>query len=200
MIKNKIIWIDLDEVLAELFDYVLKYNNYRIWNILLNKESISDYYIYKIPWVNITQEEAVEWFKRGMINDENELNVIPVFWAKEKLVSLKNNGYKIFIVTARYNEIKKYTINWVEKYYPNIFNDIIFAEHFTENSRKKSDICLETGITTFIEDNYEYALDIANVWIKTLLLDKPWNDKIEIQHPKIERLLSWNDFNESIIL
>ena len=40
-----------------------------------------------------------------------------------------------------------------------------------------------------VEDNLDYAIDLANAGIKTYLLNKPWNQKyIETTYPNITKV------------
>ncbi len=195
MKTNKIIWVDLDEVLAELLNYELEFHNYKVWNKILTRDLVSDYYIHNIKSLNITREDSVKWYTKAIKYDLDKLEIKPVKWAKEKLKNLKYKWYKLIIVTARDIKIKEYTTKWVKKYYWNLFDDIVFANHFTKNHKDKSEICKDLSITTFIEDYYDYALDIANSWINTFLLEKPWNSYKNIIHPKISKIKSWKEFN-----
>ena len=193
--KEKVIWVDLDEVLAELLDFVLEYNDYKIWLYEINRNHIKDYYIHKIEYLDITPEQAIEWFRKPMFEDINKFKMLPILWAKEKLLELKWKWYKLVILTARIEELFwEYTRKWVENHFSEIFDDIIFADHFHENHKEKSELCLEYGIDCMIEDNYDYAHDIVKVWVKTYLLEKPWNNWQDNYHPNIIRINSWDEF------
>jgi len=60
---EKIIGIDLDEVLSETVDGVLKFHNYQINGIPAHKEDISDYYIFNIEKYNLNKEDAIKYFR-----------------------------------------------------------------------------------------------------------------------------------------
>lgn len=60
IMKKKIIWVDLDEVLAETLDRCLEYNNYMIGNLKISKDNVRDYYLHKKYEINL--EDSVEWF------------------------------------------------------------------------------------------------------------------------------------------
>lgn len=195
--NNKIIWVDLDEVLAELLDYILDYNDYKIWNYSLKKEDIKDYYIHLIPELNIWPEDAIAWFRKPMLEDINNLQILPVNWSIEKLKQLKNNWNKLIIVTARIEDIFwEYTKKWVENYFPNIFDEIIFTDHFSDKHRDKWDVASELWIEFMIEDNYDYALNLAEKWVKTYVLEKPWNYHRSEFHENIVKINNWSEFME----
>jgi len=191
---TKIIWIDLDEVLAETIDFSLLFHDYKIAGNSLFREDIIDYYIYNIEKFWISKEQAIDWFRLPLLAD-NKLEVNPVLWALEKLIFHKNNWYSFKIVTARQSEILwEYTHNWVQKHYPNIFENILFANHkFTKNDVTKSELCKLHNIEMMVEDNFEYALDLAENGIYTFLIEKPWNKHFQIYHPNLKRVSSWGE-------
>ena len=45
-----------------------------------------------------------------------------------------------------------------------------------------------------IEDNPDYALELAENWIKTYLLEKPWNKHVK-KHKNIILVKSWDEIN-----
>ncbi len=190
---TKIIWIDLDEVLAETIDFSLLFHDYKIAGNSLLREDIIDYYIYNIPKLWVSKEEAIEWFRKPLLGDIY-LDVQPVLWACEKIISHKEKWYTFQIVTARQSEIlSDYTQKWIEKYYPNIFENILFANHFTKNNVTKSELCKLHNIEIMVEDNFDYALDLAENGIYTFLLEKPWNKHITITHPNLKKVASWEE-------
>lgn len=191
---TKIIWIDLDEVLAESINFILGYHNYKIAGTSLIREDIVDYYIYNISKFWVSKQEAIEWFRVAMLWDNN-LEIMPVLWALENLSSHKNKGYSFKIVTARQSEIlSEYTQKWVEKHYPSIFENILFANHkFTSKDITKSELCKQHNIEMMVEDNFDYALDLAENWIFTFLLEKPWNKNFQIHHLNLKRVSSWEE-------
>ena len=87
----------------------------------------------------------------------------------------------------------EYTDLWVKTHFPDIFEDIIFADYFHEKHREKSEICIDEWIEIMIEDNYDYAIDLAKAWIVTYLLEKPWNNHHEEYHDNIIRVKSWEE-------
>lgn len=193
--KNKIIWVDLDEVLAELLDFVLEYNDYKIWSYTIDRNKVKEYYIHKMEGLDVTITEAIEWFRKPMYDDIENCEMPVINGAKEKLLELKWQWFTLVILTARIEEIFwDYTRIWINTHFPEIFDNIIFADHFHENHKEKSELCIEYGIEYMIEDNYDYAHDIANAWIKTYLLEKPWNNWQEKYHPNIIRIKSWEEF------
>ena len=190
--SKKVIWIDLDEVLAESAKYFIKYHNNKIYNKSISFENITDYHLENI--FDIDTSTALEWFIEWQIDDQIKLTVDPIEWAKEKLIELKNKWYLLQIVTAR-NEKKlwKYTYDWIEKYYENIFHNIIFANHYSELHKSKADICKEQNIQHMVEDNPYFAKELSENNIQTFLLEKPWNKHLTNLHKNIIPVKNWHN-------
>jgi len=150
-------------------------------------------------WLN--PHEAIELFRKVLAEDK-EHKLKPVEWALEKLKFWKEKWYIFKIVTARPKELfEKYTLEWLDKYYPNIFDDIFFASDaqikFDKNwkdATKKSIICQNLWVDIMIEDNPEYAQDVASCGIKTYLIEKPWNKNCKLVE-NIIKVKSWEEIN-----
>lgn len=190
---EKIIGIDLDEVLSETIDGTLKFHDYQINGISAHKEDISDYYIFNIDKYSITKEDAIRYFRAFLDEWQKSEDIFPVKWAKEWLEKLRKKWRKIIIVTARRIEIKEFTIHRLNQHFLWLWDEILFANHFSKNEISKSELCKQHGIHTMIEDNLDYAIDLANTGIKTYLLDKPWNQKYtKTAYPNITKV-SWRE-------
>lgn len=173
---KKIIWIDLDEVLSETVDGVLKFHNYQINGKLANRKDISSYYLWDIKKFKLTKEEWIKYFKSFLDSKDRE-NILPVQGAKAWLEKLIKIWWKIAIITARRIEIKDFTIQRLNKYFLWMRNEIVFANHFSQNEKNKSELCKQQWIKIMIEDNLEYAKELSEKGIKVYLLAKPWNKK-----------------------
>jgi uncharacterized HAD superfamily protein len=191
---EKIIWVDLDEVLSETIDGVLKFHNYKLNWIPAHKEDISNYYLWDIEKYWLTQEEGVKYFRSFLDEAQKSDEILPVQWAKEWLELLKNDWWKIVIVTARREEIKDFTIHRLDQHFKWLRDEILFASHFTVNSVEKSELCKQNWINIMIEDNLEYAIELANAWVKMYLLDKPWNNRFNPEVNKwITKFYDWTE-------
>ena len=191
---QKVIGVDMDEVLAELVDYALEHHDYKIRWKVIKRENIIDYYIHHLVDYDLSLEDALEWFRSALFSDNDHLCMKPVIWAIEKLKEHIELGYSFKIVTARNGDLFwEYTKKWIEKHYPGIFDDIIFANHFSKEEKTKSQICIENNIFHMVEDNIDYALDLAKSGIITYLIKKPWNMYREESHHNMIRVKSWDE-------
>ncbi|MBA0578034.1 hypothetical protein Gorai_020336 [Gossypium raimondii] len=109
------------------------------------------------------------------------------------------------VVTSRQNVIKDHTIEWLEKYYPGLFQEMHFGNHFALHgkSRPKSEICRLLGAKILIDDNPRYAVECAQVGIRVLLFDYknsyPWCKTESIdKHPLVTRVNNWEEAEQQI--
>jgi len=193
---EKIIAIDLDEVVAELIEWALKFNNFQINWKPATKEDIEDYYIENMKKYWLDRQGAIDrfyWF----VHSEwmHDIGITP--WAKTKILQLKTKWYLLYILTARREERTDITKARLNKNIPGVFDDknIIFANHFTDKSRSKWDICNEIWATIMIEDNLDYARELSTKWVTTYLLRKPRNKQYDNSDPKIIHVDWRNDIN-----
>jgi uncharacterized HAD superfamily protein len=189
------IWIDMDEVLAESVDFIYEQIGFEVNWIKLHRNNIKDYKdVFKWTWIDFT--EAVRIYIEAMQKDIWNFKIKPVEWSIEKVKELKEKWHELFIVTARNSTFfTQYTIDWIQKYFTDIFEDILFADHFTDNHREKSEICKDHWIELMIEDNLDYAIELANNWIKTFVLEKPWNDYRNDEHDDVIKVWDWKWIN-----
>lgn len=190
---QKIIAIDLDETLAELVEGSLAFHNFQIKGIPLTKNDIEDYYIHNIKKLWLTKQDTDEWFYSFIYSDAmHDIKIIP--WAKEKLEEFKNKGYQLYILTARIDKITDLTKKRIDKNIPGIFSqtNIIFANYHTEKARPKREICKEIGANIMIEDNLQFAEELASKGITTYLLKKPRNKQYKNTNPLIISV-NWRD-------
>ncbi len=195
---SKIIWIDLDEVLSETVEHALKANDYKICWIPIKKEEIKDYYIFRMKEFEWMKQEAVDFFGDFLLSEEAK-DIQPVEWAYEKLKELKSAWYVLNVVTARRDYLKDRTYEWLDKNLPYLISDVYFTNSFWDDHIKKSEIIKKIWARCMFEDNFDYAYDIASVWVKTFLLKKPWNVHQDEDTWFIERINNWKSFNLEMI-
>lgn len=126
------------------------------------------------------------------------MGIHPIPGARQALQKL-SKCCTLTIVTSRQNAIKDHTIEWIEKHYPRLFQEIHFGNHFAldGHSRPKSEICRSLGAKVLIDDNPKYAIECAEAGIRVLLFDYensyPWS-KMELeQHPLVSKVHNWEE-------
>lgn len=194
-----LIGIDIDEVLCETLDFALHFFGGKIAWIPLKRERVSDYYLPNIPWYEeVSREDAVKFFVDAQNTPRALDQLKPVNWAYEVLKKRKSEWHHLYAITARGEPVRVSTEARIEKYFPDIFNEIIFCNHYWEGYPRfsKEEICVQKGITLFVEDNPNYAIGLEALGIKVFLLDKPRNQKfIRKDHPWITKVSGWNEIN-----
>jgi uncharacterized HAD superfamily protein len=189
-----IIGIDLDEVLAATADGLLKFSNPK-YELSLTKDKIFSHSLGEV-WGCSLEEETKRWheFYEDISFDE----IIPLPGAVEGIEEL-NKRNKLIVITGRENRLIEKTNEWIEKFFPNKFSQICFAEHFViaEGRKTKAEICDELGVDILIEDIIDYAASCANDSRKVLLFDRPWNQINDL--PKnVHRVYSWKEIVDFI--
>ncbi|KAI8016393.1 Zinc finger protein ZAT5 [Camellia lanceoleosa] len=129
--------------------------------------------------------------------------IVIVVNEKMETVGAETEAYAILDTM---NAIRDHTIEWIEKHYQGLFQEIHFGNHFAleGQSRPKSDICRSLGAKVLIDDNPRYAMECAEVGIRVLLFDYensyPWC-KIESvnQHPLVTKVNSWDEVEHQLV-
>ncbi len=189
---EKIIAIDVDEVLAETIRSMLEKYNYTWKWKKVERENLTSYNLREIPELWMTKNFALWMFVKFQMWSWLSKKIKPVKWAVEKILKLKEKWYKLFAVTARLSWMRFSTKLWLKRHFPNCFEWVVFANFFTNRARKKSEICKDIWASIIIEDNLETCKDCAENWIRCFLLDKPWNQCEKLQDG-IMRVFSWNE-------
>ncbi|EPS63304.1 hypothetical protein M569_11482, partial [Genlisea aurea] len=188
--------VDLDEVLGSFLSAL---NQFMAAHYSRN-HSVSEYHVYEFFKIwNCSPSEADirvhEFFDTAYFRE----GIDPIPGASEALHRLSETC-SMSIVTSRQNVIKQHTVNWIEKHYPGLFQEIHFGNHFALDgkSRPKSEICRSLGAKVLIDDNPRYAVECAEVGIRVLLFDYrnsyPWcKSKAADDHPLVKKVESWKE-------
>ncbi len=192
--NNKLIAVDMDEVLTETAKWLLKFYDYTFAGKPIQYEDITNYNLRKISWYeHLSVEYCLEYFNK-YFRSLDWIKTQPVYWAKEKLEYFKSLGYIFVVITGRPENIQQASRNYLEKQYPNIFEEIYFCWYNTTHQKDKYIICKELGITTIIEDHLENSIKYAQQGIEVILLDKPRNQDYNPQiHKHITKVKSWDE-------
>jgi hypothetical protein len=71
--------------------------------------------------------------------------------------------FELHVVTARQHKVEDVTRKWIERFFPGIFKDVHFGNHYSTTSRAipKSELCRNIGAALLIDDSARYAEDCA---------------------------------------
>ena len=180
--------LDMDEVLCSLISPIL--NNKKI---SLKYEEITNYNLWEI--MNLTKNEAIKLFIDLISEDfsKNHKILTPLDYTVDTIKKIKERADKVYIVTARPELLKDQTYSWVNKYLPNLVDDIVFTNKSVDlQFWNKANILKYLGINLFVDDNLDNARWAMNIGVeKVFLPNKPWN-----QGENFENIVRINSFNE----
>ena len=140
-------------------------------------------------WSN---EEELSFYKDNIECIAKKLKVKEK--AKEYIDRLHNDGHFIYIITGRdngeYSEPYNMTKKWLDEnniYYDNLILTDAYDIH------AKSLECLKNDIDIMIDDSVRICSDLITSGITTILMDTPYNRKINIK-----RVKNWEEFYEFV--
>ena len=176
---QKIITIDCDGVLSATAESFLAYYDYTIKGTQVSVEDIHNHLFHLVPKFNLSQKEAFELWDT-FFHTVAIKKFLPEPGARDAIKQLKKNDYTLYIVTWRREGLRERTMNWIQYWYPGMFEDVIFANDFTDDYISKWTLCTWLHADIHIDDHIIYAQETHDHWVHTLLLDKPWNRKEDI--------------------
>ena len=183
------IGIDIDGVLTNDDDYILDFTSkYYYEHDLKGFDNANLYEYRKLNWDENTINDYRKEFFLNYIKNEPARK-----FASEVIKKLRDEGNKIFIISARYktaengkinNEnIRECTLDWLRK------NKIEYDKIIFTKPPKVNEI-LENKIDIMIEDSPTTINELVKV-VKVLYYDTRYNRSIE--HENITRVYSWYD-------
>ena len=140
----------------------------------------------------------------GLKNDEDKLfwkkyyyevleNVKPKQFAVEAIQKLRNQGHKIVIITARWddNEISAYNVSksWLD-------DNKIPYDKIIVGANKKAPIAKEEKIDVFIDDSVRNCEEVSSEGIKSYLFSTEVNEHYDMK--KAVRVNSWKEIYDDI--
>lgn len=135
-------------------------------------------------WNDNNYKEFCKQYLRTLLN-EAEIK----YNAAEKINKLKNEGYKIIIITSRnekeLNDMYSFTEKWLKNHNINYDKLII-------NSLQKEEECLKNKVNIFIDDNMKNCMNVyKKLQIPVFLFDGLYNTNDK--YSNIERVYSWDE-------
>ena len=155
-------------------------------NLLENINNNANFYKEKFKFNYEELKYFLKYIQEDIINRAN-----PRDKAVETIRKLKNEGHKIYIITARAKEYHDdpYMLSkkWLDE------NNIVYDKLIVD-AIDKTNICKKEKIDIFIDDQLHNCIALSNVGIKTIRISK---DKK--QYDKIITLDNWNSIYKYII-
>jgi len=172
--KKLVIGIDIDSVIADSIELFLPFLNER-FNKNLKLEDIVYYEFEKC--YNVSQQEILEAFK-DLTKHKLWLGIPVIDFAKE-FMEILTNLHTTVIVTSRPEKfMKDVTIDWLKKNEIK-YKALLFMDENNDADKYQTGLKAGYKFDVFIEDCYEFAVDILKYDIPVILIDYPWNRKAD---------------------
>lgn len=191
------IGIDIDDTISETFETLLPYaQKYTIEDlkrkseINMNQNFLDHFYIvYMNEW---DEEEAKGFWDKYYGEILRKVNIKQ--FASESINKLKQEGHKIYLITARWDipndNIQEITKQWL------IENNVEYDELII-NASDKLQLIEEKNIDVFIDDSFKNCKNIAeNSNTKVYMMTSRVNGSFN--HEKITRVYSWPEIYDLI--
>ncbi len=193
-----IVAFDCDGVTANLQDAVIKWHNHN-YGTKHNIHQLTDF-LFRNLW-GCDQKEELRKLDE-FYNSEHFHNVSPIEGAVESidLIRLLGENYYAMTLTARPENLKQKTQEWLAKYFPNRFEKVIFSTPYGSGKsmhEDKADICVQERVRYIVEDTTRNAVACHQRGISSIVLNQPWNVRDEL--PKgVMRAREWKEVVELI--
>ena len=191
------IGIDIDDTISETFETLLPYSQkYTIEDLKRESKVEMDsnlsnhfYIVYMNGW---NEKEATDFWSKYYGEILRQLNIKK--FAAEVIKKLKQQGHKIYLITARWDmpndNIKKITEKWLEE------NQVEYDELII-NASDKLKLVQEKNIDIFIDDSFNNCKTIANNSnAKVYMMTSRVNGSLEDE--KIKRVFSWPEISDLV--
>lgn len=171
-----IIGVDIDNVIADT-EKELRRVLLETKGVSLNREDITNYSLRNITGIDgDTLAEIL-----GMFNDGDVFTRLDVIDGAKDTMERLHIYHEVKLVTSRPERVRRQTEDWLAK------NGIPFHDLIFSGESKVNGVPYEL----FLEDQDNFACELAEAGTFVLLFDAPWNRHVE--HVNIDRVYSWDD-------
>lgn len=143
---SNFLWFDFPLLSAVLGRFVFSLNRFVLETYGM-KYDVTDYWIYEFAKIwKCSQEESNAIVHEFFKSNHFKAGIPTIPGASDALLRLRDSC-DLVVVTSRQHIIQEATLEWIDKHYPSIFQEVYFGNHFALEgvSRKKSDICRSVG-------------------------------------------------------
>ncbi len=182
------IGFDLDEVLADNMPALVRFHN-EMYDTHLTKDDILDYNISSAFGCDLDEayRRVTEFYYSPHVR-----TILPLYNSVEIITKL-HKDHTMVIITARPECAKELSKQWIDTYFPGVFDELYHVEHHILSIEKisKADACTQLGVSLFVDDAPHNALGCRHAGIDSLLFDQPWNR--HVPSSEVKRVYSWDD-------
>jgi uncharacterized HAD superfamily protein len=186
------IGIDIDDVLSASAEGFVSYSNQRYGLQLVPEDYTEDWrQVWRVDLAE-AEQRANDFHESGVVSD-----YLAVAGAQPVLRSLKER-YRLIAVTSRRNSIAAHTLDWLDRHYPDTFEDVVFAGIFDATKlhvdmlrQTKADILRQHLASYLVDDQLKHCLAAAQAGIASVLFgDYSWNQANSLPEG-VTRCASW---------
>ena len=142
--------VDMDEVLVPLLKPMAQWNRRE----LPRKPKYP--YLYRDIF-GVTEEESQRMLHQ-FYRSKDFLYLKPIEGSQRAMAEFRRGADKMYIVTGRQDTVRETTELWIERYFPDIFDDVILTNSFTPHEVSKVDICRSLALGVIIDDSIDTCL------------------------------------------
>jgi 5'(3')-deoxyribonucleotidase len=171
--------IDVDEVLVNFLYPMAKYHN------KVHKLCSKPKYNYVYRQIFDIDETDSQKMVREFYKSKDFMELTPIIGSQLAMYKLRANAKKMYVLTGRQDVVREETETWIQRYFPDIFDDVILTNSYTQNEVKKIDLCRALNIGLIIDDNIGICRECINDGVKAINFighDEiyPWCEKSDI--------------------
>lgn len=187
--------VDLDDTLSNTMQAFFGYYHRTVGGKHFKREEITHYHISQIQGVLLTDAQQAA-MAHEIYMKHPEL-ILPRSWSLDRIQQRKDLGHRLYVVTGRALFFQQTTKAWIEKYFPNVFEDVLMCNYFFNQPvegpvTSKAEFCKQINATMMIDDDPNYAINTATHDIQTFLMDRPWNQAVDTKlFPSMTRVHDW---------
>eukprot|EP01084_Bolivina_argentea_P186681 321715_1 len=172
--------VDVDEVLCPFAAQLCKFHREQKGSIIQTCDIFDYRFLYRDMLLKSGNKQESRELKKEFLESKyfNEMPVIENSY--EMLFELKRN-FNFSVITSRTNSLKTQTCEWINEHFQDIFDDILFGNHFSDyndtgKSFTKSELLQQVNGRVLIDDNLDYCIEAANNIDMVILFGKyAWN-------------------------
>ena len=107
----------------------------------------------------------------------------PIEGSVEGIESFFEKGIELYAITSRPLYLRDATLEYIEKYFPEKFKEVIFAgrDSLSREGISKKEAILENEINLMLDDQKGHARELGKI-IPVILFSKPWNRFFEMKN------------------
>jgi len=191
--------VDLDDVLSATAEGFIAHTN-KLWGHRLRAEDYEDEWakLWGVPLEEAIQRSELLFKDVAYVGEYARLDDAP------EVLRRLSKRYNLVILTSRRIVLKEVTEAWLEKHFPGVFSEVLFAgiwdgdEHVLAKLHKsKADMCKQIGADYLIDDQLKHCLGAEKAGVTCLLFGEyGWNKTEDALPAGVVRVKNWKEVED----